>query len=439
MAGVHRPLNPLKGMLHRDMLSAVNICKTFRLYNSPSDRLKEILLGSKHHRDFHALRGISFQIEPGEVLGIIGQNGAGKSTILKILTGVLIPSSGTIHLQGRITGLLELGTGFNPELTGLRNIYLNGTLLGMSNGEIQEKLELIAAFSELGDFLGQPLKTYSSGMIMRLAFSIAIHADPQAFVVDEALSVGDAYFQQKCMKKIREFKERGGTIAFVSHDVNSVKVLCDKAILLDQGLVVDEGTPEKVVKTYNFLLARKGMGEEIRRCGNEEGSNGYGNYKVEIVSVKMLDEHGNDTEIFTSGAPCTIEIGLKATDSVDEVTVGILMRDRFGQDIFGTNTFNLTIPIGLQEGEIIQVKYIMDELNLGCGKYTLTVAAHRNRDHIHECYEWVDAIKSFEVVLNPACLFIGIARLKPRVQLERRFADSPIPCCHPGGVGEVGA
>jgi lipopolysaccharide transport system ATP-binding protein len=414
-------------MLHRDMISAVNICKTFRLYNSPSDRLKEIFLGSKHHRDFCALRGISFQIEPGEVLGIIGQNGAGKSTILKILTGVLIPNSGTIHVEGRITGLLELGTGFNSELTGLRNIYLNGILLGMSQGEIQAKLDRITSFSELGDFLGQQLKTYSTGMVMRLAFSIAIHADPQAFVVDEAFSVGDAYFQQKCMKKIREFKERGGMIAFVSHDLNAVKVLCDKAILLDHGLVVDEGTPEKVVKTYNFLLARKGMGEDLRCCGNEARSNGYGSYKVEINSVRMLDEHGSDTEIFTAGAPCTIEIGLKATDAVDGVTVGILMRDRFGQDIFGTNTFTLRIPIELQEGEIIQVKYIMDELNLGCGKYTLTVAAHRDLVHINECYEWVDEIKSFEVVVDPACLFIGIARLKPRVQLERRFADSPIP------------
>jgi lipopolysaccharide transport system ATP-binding protein len=229
------------------------------------------------------------------------------------------------------------------------------------------------------------------------------------------------------MRKIREFKERGGTIAFVSHDLNAVAVLCDKAILLDHGLVVDEGTPDKVAKSYNFLLARKGMGEELKCSGNVERSNGYGNYKVEIVSVRMLDEHGSDTEIFTSGAPCTIEIGLKATDSIDEVTVGILMRDRFGQDIFGTNTFNLTIPIDLQEGEIVHLKYIMDELNLGCGKYTLTVAAHRDQVHIHECYEWVDAIKSFEVVLNPASLFIGIARLKPIVQLERRFADSPTP------------
>jgi len=420
------------------MISAVDIYKTFRLYNSPSDRLKEIILGGRHHRDFHALRGVSFTIEPGEVLGIIGENGAGKSTILKILTGVLIPNSGAVHVQGRITGLLELGTGFNPELTGLRNIFLNGTLLGMSRGEIEAKLERIAAFSELGDFLGQPLKTFSSGMVLRLAFSIAIHADPQAFVVDEALSVGDANFQQKCMRKIRQFKEHGGTIVFVSHDLNAVKVLCDKAILLEHGLVVDEGTPEKVVKTYNFLNARKEMGEGLKCRADEAGSNSYGNYRVAIVSVRMLDEHGGDAEVFTSGSPCTVEISLKASDSVDEVTVGILIRDRFGQDIFGTNTFHLKIPIELQVGETFRVGYIVDELNLGCGKYTLSVAIHRDEVHMHECYEWVDAIKSFQVVLDPACLFIGIARLKPRVQLERRFADSSNPGCRLGSAGEVG-
>ncbi len=401
------------------MIRVDRIWKTFRLYSSPSERLKEILLGGRRHRDFHALRGVSFQIEPGEVLGIIGQNGAGKSTMLKILAGVTIANSGTIHVEGRITGLLELGTGFNYEMSGLRNIYLNGTLLGMCKGEIQEKLERITAFSELGDFLGQPLKTYSSGMMMRLAFAIAIHADPRAFVVDEALSVGDAYFQQKCMKKIREFKEGGGTIAFVSHDLNSVKVLCDRVILLDQGQVADEGDPEKVVRTYNFLCASKGMGKELRYCDSEAGANGYGNYKVKIVGVRMIDQDGNDSEIFTSGAPCSIEIDLQATDPVDEVTVGILIRDRFGQDIFGTNTFNQKISIELQEGENIRVKYILDELNLGSGQYTLTAAAHRDGVHVHECYEWVDAIKSFKVVLDPEYIFAGVARLKPQVRLER--------------------
>jgi len=235
------------------MIKAENISKEFKLYHSPADRLKEIVLRRTLHRSFHALKGISFKVEEGETLGIVGQNGAGKSTLLKILTGVLLPDSGVVHVDGRITGLLELGTGFNSEFTGVQNIYLNGTLLGMSKEEINEKLETIVAFSELGDFIEEPLKTYSSGMIMRLAFSTAIHANPKAFVVDEALSVGDAYFQQKCMRKIKEFKNSGGSIVFVSHDMNAVKILCDRALLLDCGSAIEEGEPDKVINTYNFL------------------------------------------------------------------------------------------------------------------------------------------------------------------------------------------
>ena len=212
------------------------------------------------HRKFCALKDLSFEVQEGESLGIVGQNGAGKSTLLKILTGVLFPDSGSIHVDGRITGLLELGTGFNSEFTGVQNIYLNGTLLGMSKEEINERFDAIIAFTELGDFIQEPIKTYSSGMIMRLAFSTAIHAEPKAFVVDEALSVGDTYFQQKCMRKIKEFKADGGSIIFVSHDMNAVKILCDKALLLDHGLKVEEGEPDKVINTYNFLLAKKGKG-----------------------------------------------------------------------------------------------------------------------------------------------------------------------------------
>ena len=221
------------------MISVSNISKTFKLYKSPADRLKEIVLRRSFHRVFHALKDVSFEIQEGETLGIVGQNGAGKSTVLKLLTGILIPDTGNIHISGKITGLLELGTGFNAEFSGLDNIFLNGTYLGLSRQEIKSKLDNIIGFAELNEFIHEPIKTYSSGMVMRLAFSVAIHADPKAFVVDEALSVGDAYFQQKCMQKIKEFKNNGGSIVFVSHDMNAVKVLCDQAILLDEGHVVE--------------------------------------------------------------------------------------------------------------------------------------------------------------------------------------------------------
>ena len=220
------------------MLTVENICKGFRLYKSPSDRLLEIFLRENRHSYYQALDNINFQLGPGQSMGIIGSNGAGKSTLLKLLLGVLIPDSGKIMLKGRITGLLELGTGFNPELTGLENLRTNALLIGMSESEVTEKTEEIIDFSEIGLFISEPLKIYSSGMIMRLAFSIAIHANPDCFVVDEALAVGDAYFQQKCIRKIIEFRESGGALIFVSHDLNAVRLLCDRVLVLEKGKIL---------------------------------------------------------------------------------------------------------------------------------------------------------------------------------------------------------
>jgi lipopolysaccharide transport system ATP-binding protein len=400
------------------MICVENLHKTFKLYHSPSDRLKEALFRRRYHREFQALKGVSFQVAPGETLGIVGQNGAGKSTLLKILTGILFPDSGSIHIEGKITGLLELGTGFNAEFTGLQNIYLNASLLGLSNKEIDGKLDRIVQFSELGEFINEPLRTYSSGMGMRLAFSIAIHADPQAFVVDEALSVGDAYFQQKCMKKIKEFKAQGGSIVFVSHEMGAVKVLCDKALLLENGTVIEQGDPNEVINHYNFLLAKKSQGEEIKCHNTLTNGQSYGNLKVEIIAVTMFNAHHQESEVFIAGESCTIKIDLKAKDALSGVTVGVLIRDKYGQDIFGTNTHHLKVPIDLAGGCRSVVTYSIPELNIGPGKYTLTVAVHRDESHLSECYQWVDVIQSFEVVGSTDFTFIGLSRLKPSVLME---------------------
>ena len=401
------------------MIEVKSLYKTFKLYHSPAERLKEIILRKQYHRKFHALQGVSFEVNAGETLGIIGQNGAGKSTLLKVLTGILLPDSGTIRVDGKITGLLELGTGFNSEFTGLQNIYLNGTLLGMSKGEINQKLDGIIEFAEIGDFISEPLKTYSSGMAMRLAFSVAIHADPKAFVVDEALSVGDAYFQQKCMKKIKEFRGAGGSIVFVSHDMNAVKVLCDKALLLDYGLAVEMGEPDTVVNAYNFLLAKKSAQEETCQWKPPGIGQPYGNSKIEISRVEMMNQRGVESEVFASGERCTIAIHLKAHEGVGDVTIGILIRDRFGQDIFGTNTHHLRMPILLSKGQECRVNYVIDELNIGHGKYTLTAAAHKEDTHLHDCYQWIDAVKSFEVAGSKDFQFVGLSRLKPHVRIEQ--------------------
>ncbi|MCP4116871.1 MAG: ABC transporter ATP-binding protein [Desulfobacteraceae bacterium] len=399
------------------MISVQNISKTFKLYRKPSDRLKEIALRRCYHKDFQAVNGVSFDVREGQTLGIVGENGAGKSTILKLLTGILLPDAGAVHIAGKITGLLELGTGFNTEFSGIDNIIHNATYLGLSRQEIEERLDRIIEFTELGNFINEPIKTYSSGMVMRLAFSVAIHADPKAFVVDEALSVGDAYFQQKCMQKIKEFKENGGSIVFVSHDLNAVKVLCDQAILLDKGNVIEHGDPEAIINAYNFLIAKRSKGEEIS-YGAEDDSSGYGNRKVVIDRVALIDEKENESEILISGHPLKLAVTLTGHELIDNVTLGISIRDKFGQDIYGTNSYHLEKPIRIKQNETLIVNYLFEEFNLGPGKYTVTVAAHAGSAHVEECYHWMDKGAVFEVVAGDGHVFAGLVRLTPDLHVE---------------------
>jgi len=401
------------------MIKVDNLSKVFRLYHNPKDRLKEIFLRRVYSREIAALKDLTFKVQEGETLGIIGENGAGKSTLLKILTGILLPTSGKVQVDGNITGLLELGTGFNHEFTGLKNIYMNGLLIGMSKEEIDGKLDSIIEFTELGEFIEEPIKTYSSGMLMRLAFSIAIHAEPSAFVIDEALSVGDAYFQQKCMKRIKGFRKAGGAIIFVSHDLNAVKILCDRALLLSHGEAVEEGEPDKVINTYNFLLAKKSRGEEIK-FDETGGRASYGNFKVKIYSIELLNEEGVNALVFFSGEKVRLRVHLKANEDVDTVVVGILIRDRFGQDIFGTNTHHLQKIISMKAGTAVSYEFDFN-LNIGAGKYTLTSAVHRDDTHINESYHWYDNILKFEVLSAKDNMFIGLSKLD--VGLKIRDGD----------------
>ena len=397
------------------MISVDGISKTFKLYDKPSDRLKEILTGKKHHRIHNALKNISFSVADGETLGIIGQNGAGKSTLLKILIGILLPDSGSIHIDGKITGLLELGTGFNAEMTGLQNIYMNGTLLGMSNSEIKQKEDEIINFTELGYFIYEPLKTYSSGMVMRLAFSVAIHADPKCFLVDEALSVGDAYFQQKSMNKIREFRKNGGSIIFVSHDMNAVKMLCDRAILLDDGNIIEYGLPEDIVNSYNFIISLKSEKQKdmvLRKAENKS----FGTFDVEIKNVEIKGEKSK-SNILSSGEMAEISIIIFSKTEIANMTIGFVIRDKFGQDIFGTNTFHHNLKIDFKKNK--EYKCIIKmPLNIGAGKYNITVAVHSKDTHLEHCSHWVDNVADFEIAGVVGNIFVGLCRLTPKFEFK---------------------
>lgn len=395
------------------MIKADNLWKKFRLYHDPKDRLKEIIFRKTFSRDFTALKGVSFTVETGQTLGIIGENGAGKSTLLKILTGILLPTCGTVHVDGHITGLLELGTGFNPELTGMKNIYMNGLLIGMSRDQIDNRLKDIIEFTELGEFIGEPIKTYSSGMLMRLAFSIAIHADPEAFVVDEALSVGDAYFQQKCMAKIKEFKSEGGSIIFVSHDLNAVKTLCDKALLLNRGAVVDEGDPESVVNSYNFVIAKMADKEDKIRFSGKGDS--HGTFEAKITSVSIRGEKSG-SDVVTAGEKATISVEIEAFKDYEEVTSGIMIRDKFGQDIFGTNLFRNYLTLQLKQGRKYEVRYSMP-MNIGPGKYTISAAVHRKAEQENYRLHWIDKVATFEVAGNSGSFFVGLCKLDPKFEI----------------------
>jgi lipopolysaccharide transport system ATP-binding protein len=405
------------------MLQVENVYKEFKLYNRPWHRLKEIAFRRSFHRRHMALNDISFNVASGETVGILGRNGAGKSTLLKMLNGVLLPDAGRIKITGRVTGLLELGTGFDPNLTGAQNIVGNGLLLGMTRQQIEERRAAIVTFSELGQFIDEPIRTYSSGMTMRLAFAIAIHADPDLFLIDEALSVGDGHFQQKCMRRIKEFRAKGGSIVFVSHDLNAVKMICDRAVVLSEGRVVADTEPESAVNIYNQLLA--GDDEDDAYTARPDAS-GYGNRDASIEHIEFGGENSRSA-ILASGDIACMDVIISAKRELTDVSLGLMIRDRFGQDIFGTNSHYLGLPIALRAGERKQMRYRFP-MRLAPGKYTVTVALHEGADHTATCYHWRDNAVGFEVAGIHGAFFGGICDLSPsleNIQLPPAVIDGP--------------
>jgi lipopolysaccharide transport system ATP-binding protein len=393
------------------VLEVKQLSKQFKIYNRAADRLIEGLFKQTRHRLHVALDEISFSLQQGEAIGVLGQNGAGKSTLLKLVSGVLVPNAGTVERRGRITGLLELGTGFDSKLSGRQNIAVNARLIGMSSAEIEERFDAIVAFSELGEFIDAPVRTYSSGMVMRLGFAVAIHADPVCFIVDEALAVGDARFQQKCLKRIREFRDRGGSILYVSHDINSVKLLCDRALLLSHGKIVFDGAPDEAAQHYYRLIA--GVEDDAARTPAPAGS--YGTMQTRIASVTLSNRFGPSAR-FAAGESITIDLACESHHDT-ELSVGILIRDRFGQDMFGTNTMLLNKVVRFARGAGVRCRFSLP-LNFAPGKYTVTVALHSDDTHVHDCQHWWDAAASFEIAGFSAVKFSGLCYVPVEFEQE---------------------
>ena len=397
-----------------DALKLRDVSKIYRLYARESDRLWELFSSRKRHRDFKAVEKISFRLEKGETLGIVGVNGAGKSTLLKLIAGVIEPTRGTIERYGKVTALLELGTGFNLELTGRENVFFNGMLVGMSKKRLEERFSEIVAFSELGDFIDEPLKTYSSGMVMRLAFSIAIHTEPAILIVDEALSVGDAHFSAKCVRALHTLKTEKTSIIYVSHDLNSLKLLCDRLILLDHGKMKAEGSPETIVNLYNRLIARLDEGENPLDFLHRQSN--YGTLEAMILKAEVRGEC-SDTYLLASGETARVIVQVEVKEKVEGMTLGMMIRDRFGQDIYGTNTHHLGIVLDPEPG-LYRMSFVFP-LNLGIGHYSVTLALHKGQNHIEGCIHWVDDAASFEINSVDGSHFAGLCRLPTRFEMQR--------------------
>ncbi|MDD2500266.1 MAG: ABC transporter ATP-binding protein [Geobacter sp.] len=394
--------------------------KAFRRYNGEWRRVLSWFGFPVTPSDEHwVLRDISFGVAPGEAVGIVGQNGAGKSTLLKLITGTLRATEGSCTVSGRIAAILELGMGFNPEFTGRQNVFHAAGLMGFQVSEIQAVMPEIEEFAEIGDYFNQPVRTYSSGMQMRVAFSVATAFRPDILIVDEALSVGDAYFQHKSFDRIRDYQKQGTTLLIVSHDKAAVQSLCNRAILIDKGRQVIDGKPEEVMDYYNALIAEK-ENSTIRIINHDNGKRQTvsGTGQASVITVGLYNNRGEQIEIAQVGEQVELRILVHVKEALPRLVLGYLIKDRLGQSIFGTNSQLLNQPLECIRGGAFLEYKIDFTMALGPGSYSVTTALTATETHLTENYEWRDLALVFTVANINKPLFDGVAWLPPTVAVE---------------------
>lgn len=424
-------------------ITVKDVTKIYKLYEKPIDRLKESLnpVHKEYHRKFYALNNISFEVKKGETVGIIGTNGSGKSTILKIITGVLTPTTGEVEVDGTISALLELGAGFNMDYTGIENIYMNGTMMGFSRKEMEEKLEDILDFADIGDFVYQPVKTYSSGMFVRLAFALAINVEPEILIVDEALSVGDVFFQSKCYRRMEEIRKKGTTILMVTHDMGSIIKYCDRVVLLNRGNFVAEGAPGHMVDLYKKILANQmdALEEELEEMNDFSGGQEekgrkktgglmkdkitvnanrteYGDGRAEIYDLGLFDQRGNLTNLLLKGEMFTIKERIRFNAAIEAPIFTYTIKDKKGSDLSGTNTmFEGTDIKPVKQGDSYEVAFTQ-KMTLQGGEYLLSMSCTGFENGQHVVYHRLYDVANITVISNKNT--VGVYDMESTVEAQ---------------------
>lgn len=402
-------------------ISVRGLGKAYKAYPNHFARLVEWLVpfSPRRHQLKWILRNISFDVRQGEAVGIIGVNGAGKSTLLKMITGTTLPSEGEVLISGSVAAMLELGMGFHPDFTGRQNVLMAGQLLGMSNAEIEQLMPQIEAFAEIGGYIDQPMRVYSSGMQMRLAFSVATARRPDILIVDEALSVGDAYFQHRSFDRIRAFRQQGTTLLLVSHDKGAIQSICDRAILLHQGQLALEGDPETVMDYYNALLSDHDattVRHEMTAQGRVQTVSGTG--QARILAVGLTDTDGMPIERVEVGQAVRLQVTARTAEPIPELVFGFQIKDRLGQPVFGINTHHMKQALTNVAADQTIVYTFDFRMNLGVGNYSMAVALHSSNSHLQDNYQWKDLAIVFQVINTSAPEFVGTCWLNPSLACE---------------------